>query len=91
MQTEPAKLFENLTPDCKPIAARSRRYCAADRRFINDKVDELLKEGLIEPSNSNWRAQVVVTKDPNPDIHRKRMTVDYSETKIYIARCLSIT
>ena len=80
MQTEPAKLFDNLTADCKPIAARSRRYCAADRRFINVKVNELLKEGLIEPSNSNWRAQVVVTKDPNPDIHRKRMTVDYSET-----------
>ena len=80
MQTEPAKLFENLTADCKPIAARSRRYSAADKRFIEDKINELLKEGLIEPSNSSWRAQVVVTKDPHPEIHRKRMTVDYSET-----------
>ena len=79
MKTEPVRLFANLTPDCKPIAAKSRRYCVADRRFISDEIQSLLKAGLIEPSNSPWRAQIVVTKDPN-DIHRKRMTVDYSET-----------
>ena len=79
MDTEPAQLFANLTPDCKPVAAKSRRYRLADKRFIREEVLSLAKAGLIEPSNSPWRAQVVVTNDPN-DIHRKRMTVDYSET-----------
>ena len=37
----------------------------------------MLKEGIIEPSRSLWRAQVVVTKDEN---HKKRMAIDYSQT-----------
>ena len=37
----------------------------------------MLQEGIIEHSNSPWRAQVVVTKDEN---HKKRLAVDYSET-----------
>ena len=36
-----------------------------------------MKEGIIEPSTSPWRAQVVVTKDDN---HKKRLVVGYSET-----------
>jgi hypothetical protein len=79
MHTEPARLFANLTPDCKPIAAKSRRYSMQDRKFIKSKIQSFLQAGIIEPSNSPWRAQPVVTKDPN-DIHRKRMTVDFSET-----------
>ena len=34
-------------------------------------------EGIIEPSNSPWRAQVVVTKDES---HKKRLAIDYSQT-----------
>ena len=79
MQTEPAQLFANLSPDIKPIAAKSRRYCMDDRKFIRDETEALYKAGLIEPSNSSWRAQPVVVKDPN-EMHRKRMTIDYSET-----------
>ena len=79
MKTEPGQLFANLTPDCKPIAAKSRRYSMADRDFIRKEVKSHLEAGLIEPSNSAWRTQGVVAKDPN-NIHRKRMTVDYSET-----------
>ena len=37
----------------------------------------LLKEGIIEPSLSPWRAQVFVTKDEN---HKKRLAIDYSQT-----------
>ena len=79
MQTEPAQLFANLSPDIKPIASKSRRYCMADRKFISEETRSLYKAGLIEPSNSCWRSQPVVVKDPN-ELHRKRMTVDYSET-----------
>ena len=84
MNTEPAQLFANLTPDCKPIAAKSRRYCVADRRFISEEIQSLLKAGLIEPSNSPWRAQVVVTKETNDS----RLLRNYQQ--IHTSGCLSI-
>ena len=78
IRTEPPKLFAHLSDDCKPIAAKSRRYNQEDRLFIKQEKEQLLLNGLIEPSNSPWRAQVLVTGD---DVnHRKRLVVDYSET-----------
>ena len=70
-------LFSNLTSDCAPVAAKSRRYSAADTAFINEQVDKLLASGIIEPSHSPWRAQLLVHRSPN---HKTRMVVDYSET-----------
>ena len=45
--------------------------------FINSEVRRLLHEGIVEPSKSPWRAQVVVTNGEN---HKKRMVIDYSQT-----------
>ena len=71
------ELFSNLTPDVKPIATKSRKYNVHDRHFIQQEVQKLLSDGIIEKSNSPWRAQVVVSKDEN---HKKRLVVDYSQT-----------
>ena len=73
----PPSPFVNLTPDIKPIATKSRKYSSTDRTFIESEVQRLLREGIIEPSNSPWRAQVLVTTNDN---HRKRMVIDYSKT-----------
>ena len=70
-------LFANLKPNCKPIATKSRRFSQPDNHFIREEVQKLLKEDIIETSNSPWRAQVVVTKDER---HKKRLVVDYSQT-----------
>ena len=67
----------NLTTDCHPIATKSRRYSQEDSVFIDKEVKRLLEEGIIEPTRSPWRAQVVVTKDEN---HKKRLAIDYSQT-----------
>ena len=67
----------NLTPDCHPVAVRSRKYSQEDRVFVNEEVRRLLKDGIIEPSQSPWRAQVVVVKGEN---HKQRMAMDYSQT-----------
>ena len=64
-------------PDIKPIATKSRKYNSTDRTFIESEVQRLLKEGIIEPSNYPWRAQVLVTTNEN---HRKRMVIDSCET-----------
>ncbi len=37
----------------------------------------MLREGIIRPSNSPWRAQVLVTGGEN---RKKRMVIDYSQT-----------
>jgi len=77
LRVNPPELFANLTADCHPVASKSRRYSFDDSKFIAEETRRLLQEGIIEPSNSPWRAQVVVTKDEN---HRKRLAIDYSET-----------
>ena len=77
MRVEAPSLFSNLTSDVHPIAAKSRRYSIADKKFIYDEVQKLLKQGIIEPSQSPWRAQLIVERSAN---HKDRMVVDYSET-----------
>ncbi|XP_046864362.1 uncharacterized protein LOC124458379 [Xenia sp. Carnegie-2017] len=73
----PPPLFQFLSEDCRPVAAKSRRYSAEDRAFIATEVSKLLEEGIIEESDSPWRAQVVVTKNER---QKKRLVIDYSET-----------
>lgn len=77
MNLEPPSLFSNLTPDIKPLSNHTRRFCKSDEAFIRKEVHCLLQDGVIEKSNSPWRAQVLVTKDER---HKCRMVVDYSRT-----------
>uniref|UniRef100_UPI00358DE7E4 uncharacterized protein n=1 Tax=Myxine glutinosa TaxID=7769 RepID=UPI00358DE7E4 len=77
MDVRPLSLFPNLTSDCTPVAVKSRRYSRADMQFIADETTQLLKDGIIEPSRSPWRAQVLVVRC---EAHRKRMVIDYSQT-----------
>ena len=73
----PQSLFQHLSPDCRPIVTKSRRYSVADENFIRAEVDRLLCDGVIEPSDSPWRAQVLVTSNER---QKRRMVVDYSQT-----------
>ena len=41
------------------------------------EVQHMLKEDIIEPANSPWRAQVVVTKGEHS---KKRLVINYSQT-----------
>ena len=85
MDVKPPSLFSNLTPYCKPIAVKSRRYTSSDAKFIESETQRLLTEGIIEPSRSSWRAQVLVAADEK---HKKRMVIDYSQTVIVSLRCI---
>ena len=78
MNISPISLFEHLTPDCKPIAIKSKRQSDHNAKFIREEVQKLLKQGKIRPSKSPWRAQVLVV--PGTDTHRRRMVIDYSRT-----------
>ena len=77
LNMDPPQLFANLSHDCRPIATKSCKYSRDDSVFISSEVKRLLAEGIIEPSLSPWRAQVVVVIGEN---RRKRMVVDDSQT-----------
>ena len=71
----PPELFAHLTPDCHPIATKSRKYSQSDRNFIRDEVQRLSELKIIEPNSSLWRAQILVVNEK-----KQRMVADYSET-----------
>ena len=77
LNVSPPSLFGSLSPNCKPIASKSCRYSKEDQLFIEMEVQCMLKEGIIEPASSPWRAQVVVTKGEHS---KKRLVIDYSQT-----------
>ena len=54
------RLFEHLASDCKPIITKSRNHSLANEKFIAETIKNDLKEEIIEPSSSPWRAQVLV-------------------------------
>ena len=74
---ESYRYFRDFKPGSKPIASKSRRYNESDKLFIRNEIRKLLNEGIIEPSFSPWRAQVLVTKDER---HKRRTVIDYSKT-----------
>ena len=71
------RLFENLTKECMPIITQSRKHSLKNEKIIAETIKNNLRNGVIEPSTSLWRAQVLVTTGEN---HRKQMCIDYSET-----------
>jgi len=77
MMIEPPSLFGNLSADCRPVSTPSRKHNRPDELFIKNEIQNLLREGIIEKSQSPWRAQVLVTSEER---HKRRMVVDYSRT-----------
>ena len=74
---DPAEPFAILTENRLPVVSKSRCYSKDDMEFIDKEVKRLLDEGIVEPSNSPWWAQIVLTKDEN---RKRRLAIDYSQT-----------
>ena len=58
----------------KPISHPPRRYSRAEGEIISKEVGEMLKAGVIEPSNGPWSSPVVLVKKKDGSI---RFCVDY--------------
>ena len=65
-----------LEPNATPIRCPSRIRSREDNEFIRKEVTKLLTQGIIEPSSSPWRSQVVVAKNKD----KKRMCIDFAST-----------
>ena len=70
--------FSHLAKNCRPTADKTRKYSKEDADFIRAETQRVLLEDIIEPSNSPWRAQVLVVK--NEQSGKRRMVIDYSRT-----------
>ena len=74
---KPSRIFRSVPPDRVFVATRCKRYIKSEKKFIKEEILRLLEEGIIEPSHSSWRSQVLITKEEN---HKKHMVTDYSQT-----------
>ena len=70
-------LFNNIAPNCKPIAVKTRKFSASDQAVIKAETEKLLLEDRIEKSKSPWLAQPLVV---NNGKGKRRMCKDYSQT-----------
>lgn len=57
-----------------PLRQRPYRVSATERRVIDDQVADMLKRGVIQPSDSPWASPVVLVKKKDGSI---RFCVDY--------------
>ena len=84
------RLFNNFDPNVKPIAIKSRRFNETVQSFIKEEVKQFAV-GIIEPSYSPGRAQVLVAKDEQ---HKRQMVVDYRKLLtdiLYLMRTFCLT
>ena len=76
VKIKPPRIFRSISSDFVPVTTKCRRYSKSDKKFIKEEILRLLEEGIIEPSHSSWRSQVLITKDEN---YKKRVVIDYSQ------------
>ena len=63
-----------FTGDNAPIKQKHRRIPIGQQGIIDDELERMLRLGVIEPSESPWRSQVVLSRKKNGQI---RFCVDY--------------
>ena len=57
-----------------PIRQRAYHTAPIEQQFIKEEVENMLKQGLIQPSESPWASPVVLVKKKN---RKTRFCVDY--------------
>jgi hypothetical protein len=55
----------NLQPNVQPIYSPPFRLSPEKSAFVKEEIENLLKSGIIEPSDSPWASPVVVVKKSN--------------------------
>ena len=60
---EPMRI--NIPDDATPVSAPRRRFSPKERALIQKYALKLLKSGIVEESDSNWRSNVLLV--PKPD------------------------
>ena len=64
------------TADHLPIKMRSRRISPEEKEIVRKEVEEMLKFNIIRPSDSPWRALIVLVEKKDGLI---RLCIDYQK------------
>lgn len=56
-----------------PVHCRPRRLSPSDKEVVNKQIEERLREGVMQPSNSDYTSPVVVVKKDGSN----RLCIDY--------------
>jgi hypothetical protein len=69
----------NVIPDMSPISTKSYRLAEAQKAEIDKQIDKLLREGMVEESNSMWNSPLLVVpkKDDTSGEKKWRLVVDF--------------
>ncbi|KAH0948691.1 hypothetical protein HN011_004966 [Eciton burchellii] len=65
-----------LLKDDDPVCQRARRLSPIKREQVNIQIDEWIREGIVEPSLSEYASPVVLARKKNGSI---RLCVDYQQ------------
>ncbi|CAB5179541.1 unnamed protein product [Rhizophagus irregularis] len=72
-----------ITEEVPPIKKRAYRTAPKENEFIENEINDMLEQGLIEPSTSPWSFPVVVVKKKNGKL---RFCVNYKPLNDIIIR-----
>lgn len=81
-KTTNLKLTLNLTDEL-PIAQRPRRLAYIEQQFVEDQIQEWLRDGIIRESNSNFASPIVLAKKK---CGKFRLCIDYRKINKKIIR-----
>jgi len=65
-----------LLKDDEPVYQRARRLSPIEREQVNTQINEWIREGIVQPSLSEYASLVVLTRKKNGSI---RLCVDYRQ------------
>ena len=65
-----------ITEDIHPIKKRAYSTSPKEKEWIATEIDEMLQQGVIQPSSSPWSAPIVLVKKKNGQM---RMCVNYKD------------
>lgn len=65
-----------ITTDSAPIKQRHYPISPALQRQVNEELDQMLKDGIVEPSDSPWASPIILVKKPDG---KYRFCVDFRQ------------
>ncbi len=64
-----------LKPEARPAQSRPYRLSPSQHQWLREEINELIIDGLIEPSCSEWASPTLVV--PKPEAGKFRCVIDY--------------
>lgn len=64
-----------LKPGARPVKQKNRKFSEEQNSFIDKEIQKLLRQDVVQPSQSNWSARIVLSREERKN--RYRLCIDY--------------